>query len=58
MTQAELFTKQQEYITRIQAGERNLIPELWNLLLPLTHKIISRYLFHEQGRACMKRAIC
>lgn len=49
MTQAELFTRQQEYITRIQAGERDLIPELWNLLLPLTHKIISRYLFHEQG---------
>lgn len=49
MTQAELFTKQQEYITRIQAGERNLIAELWNLLLPLTHKIINRYLFHEHG---------
>ncbi len=49
MTQAELFAKQQEYITRIQAGERDLIPELWNLLLPLTHKIIKRYLFHEQG---------
>ena len=49
MSQAEIFAKQQEYIMRIQAGERDLIPELWNLLLPLTHKIISRYLFHEQG---------
>lgn len=49
MTQAESFTKQQEYITRIQAGEQDLIPELWELLLPLTHKIINRYLFKEQG---------
>lgn len=49
MPQTELFARQQEYITRIQAGERDLIPELWELLLPLTHKIINRYLFHEQG---------
>ncbi len=49
MTQVELFTKQQEYITRIQAGEQDLIPELWELLLPLTHKMINRYLFKEQG---------
>lgn len=49
MPQAELFAKQQEYITRIQAGERDLIPELWELLKPLTHKIINRYIFKEQG---------
>ena len=41
--------QQQEYIRRIQAGERELIPELWILLQPLTRKFISRYIFPEQG---------
>ena len=41
--------RQQEYIQRIQAGERELIPELWELLQPLTRKFISRYIFPEMG---------
>lgn len=41
--------RQQEYIRRIRAGERELIPELWELLQPLTRKFISRYIFPEQG---------
>lgn len=49
MTQEELFGKQQEYIKRIQAGERELIPELWEMLRPLTNKIINRYVFNSQG---------
>lgn len=41
--------QQQEYIRRIQAGERGLIPDLWELLQPLTRKFISRYIFPEMG---------
>lgn len=52
MSAAEIHTQkdqQQEYIRHIQAGERGLIPELWELLQPLTRKFISRYIFPEQG---------
>ena len=41
--------RQQEYIRRIRAGERELISELWELLQPLTRKFISRYIFPEMG---------
>ena len=52
MSAAEIHTQkdqQQEYIRRIGAGERELIPELWELLQPLTRKFISRYIFPEMG---------
>lgn len=34
---------QQELIARIRAGERQLIPQLWELLKPLTYHFVNRY---------------
>lgn len=43
MTKDELIAKQTECLQRIKAGERQLIPELWELLRPLTAKFVNRY---------------
>lgn len=40
MVRDELFSLQAETISRIQSGERQLIPELWTQLRPLTVAIV------------------
>ena len=49
MNQVEMQEKQQFYIQKVQSGERDLIPELWELLRPLTNKFINKYLFSWKG---------
>lgn len=43
MDKQELYSLQADYIQRIKAGERQLIPDLWELMRPLTAKFINRY---------------
>lgn len=50
MTKDELIAKQAKYLQRIKSGERQLIPELWELLRPLTAKFINRYVQILQSR--------
>ena len=49
MTRQQLIDKQSDYIERIQQGGRQLIPELWELLRPLTSAYINRYIFRNRG---------
>lgn len=55
MLQAELIEKQQDYIERIQQGECDLIPGLWELMRPLTEKLINRYVFKSKGTRLYER---
>lgn len=49
MTKEQLLTKQAEYIGRITQGDRQIIPQLWELLRPLTARFINRYIMQGQG---------
>ena len=44
MDKQQLIEEQRKYIARIRQGERHLIPELWEMLRPLTARFINRYL--------------
>ena len=48
MTRQQLIDRQQKYITRIRQGQRQLIPELWELMRPLTARYIQRYIIHNK----------
>lgn len=49
MTKEQLYAEQAAYLARIKEGEGQLIPQLWELLRPLTRRYISRYIMQGQG---------
>lgn len=49
MTKQQCIDRQTECINRIRQGERQLIPELWELLRPLTARYINRYIMRNRS---------